>query len=208
MKLIEALNWRYAVKAFSDRKVETDKLQFILEATRLSASSYGLQPYRILVIQSEEIRRQLLEHSYGQDKVLHSSHLVVFAAQAALGDDAIDHFIQQVAHSRNQPVPELGAYADHIKSALAAKSPAELVAWAKNQAYLALGTFLSAAALTQVDACPMEGFDVAGYDRVLGLSEHQLTTAVICPVGYRHPDDPYAGYNKVRRPYGEMFLEM
>ncbi|MEE4144604.1 MAG: nitroreductase family protein [Halieaceae bacterium] len=149
-----------------------------------------------------------MEHSYGQDKVLHSSHLVVFAAQAALGYDAIDQFIQQVAQSRNQPVSELGTYADHIKGALAAKSPAELVAWAKNQAYLALGNFLSAAALTQVDACPMEGFDVAGYDRVLGLPEHQLTTAVICPVGYRHPDDPYAGYDKVRKPYGEMFLEM
>lgn len=208
MKLVEALNWRYAVKTFSDRKVEMDKLLFILEATNLSASSYGLQPYRILLIQSEEIRRQLVEHSYGQDKVLHSSHLVIFAAQTAVSDDAIDHFIQQVAQSRNQPVSELGAYADHIKSALAEKSPAELVAWAKNQAYLALGNFLSAAALTQVDACPMEGFDVAGYDRVLGLSEQQLTAAVICPVGYRHPDDPYAGYDKVRKPYGEMFLEV
>ena len=134
MILIEALNWRYAVKAFSDRKVEVDKLQFLLEATRLSASSYGLQPYRILVIQSEEIRRQLVEYSYGQDKVLHSSHLVIFAAQTAISDDAIDHFIQQVAQSRNQPVSELGAYADHIKSALAEKSPAELLAWAKNQA--------------------------------------------------------------------------
>jgi len=208
MKLIDALTWRYAVKTFSDRKVESDKLQSILEATRLSASSYGLQPYRILLVQSEEIRRQLVEYSYGQDKVLHSSLLVVFAAQTALGDDAIDHFIQQVAQSRNQPVSELGAYADHIKNALAAKSPGERVAWAKNQAYLALGNFLTAAALARVDACPMEGFDAAGYDQVLGLPEQQLTTAVICPVGYRHPDDPYAGYDKVRKPYDELFLEI
>lgn len=208
MELNEALTWRYAVKTFSDREVETDKLQFILEATRLSASSYGLQPYRILVIQSEEIRRQLVEHSYGQDKVLHSSHLMVFAAQKVVSDDAIDQFIQQVAQSRNLPVSELSAYADHLKNAVAAKSPAELVAWTKNQAYLALGNFLTAAALTQVDACPMEGFDVAGYDRVLGLQEQQLTTAVICPIGYRDPDDPYAGYDKVRKPYGEMILEM
>lgn len=208
MELNEALTWRYAVKTFSDREVEKDKLQFILEATRLSASSYGLQPYRILLIQSENIRQQLMEHSYGQDKVLHSSHLVVFAAQTAVGDEAIDQFIQQVAQSRNQPVHELSAYADHVKSAVAVKSQAELVAWSKNQAYLALGNFLTAAALTRVDACPMEGFDAAGYDRVLGLPEQQLTTAVICPIGYRHPDDPYAAYDKVRKPRGEMILEM
>ena len=133
---------------------------------------------------------------------------MVFAAQTSLDEDAIDHFIQQVALSRKQPVSELGAYADHIKSALAAKSTGERVAWAKNQTYLALGNFLSAAALAQVDACPMEGFDAAGYDRVLRLPEQQLTSAVICPVGYRHPDDPYAGYDKVRRPHGELFLEI
>lgn len=208
MTLIDALNWRYAVKAFSDREVETDKLQCILEATRLSASSYGLQPYRILVIQSEDIRRQLATYSYGQDKVLKSSHLVVFAAQTAVSDDAIDQFIEQLAQTRRQPVSGLGAYADHIKSAMAAKSPDELVAWSKNQAYLALGNFLAAAAFHQVDACPMEGFDAAGYDRVLGLPGHGLTTAVICPIGYRHADDRSADYDKVRKPFGEMFLEM
>lgn len=208
MELNEALKWRYAVKTFSDREVEPDKLQSILDATRLSASSYGLQPYRILVIQSQDTRAQLVEHSYGQGKVLHASHLVVFAAQTAVGDEAIDQFIQQVARSRNQPVSELRAYADHVKAAVTAKSPAELVAWSKDQAYLALGNFLTAAALRRVDACPMEGFDAAGYDRVLGLPEQQLTTAVICPIGYRHPDDPYADYDKVRRPYGEMILEM
>lgn len=208
MELNEALQWRYAVKTFSNREVEPDNLQSILDATRLSASSYGLQPYRILVIQSQDTRGQLVEHSYGQDKVLHASHLVVFAAQTAVGDEAIDQFIQQVARSRNQPVHELRAYADHVKAAVTAKSPAELVAWSKNQTYLALGNFLTAAALRRVDACPMEGFDAAGYDRVLGLSEQQLTTAVICPIGYRHPDDPYSAYDKVRRPYGEMIQEI
>ena len=208
MEINDALNWRYAVKTFSDRQVGKDKLQVILEATRLSASSYGLQPYRALVIQSKNIRQQLLEHSYGQDKVLHSSHLVIFAAQTTVSDDNIDQFIQQVALSRNLPTGELSAYADHIKNAVGMKAPAELVAWAKNQAYLALGNFLTAAALTQIDACPMEGFDAAGYDQVLGLAEQQLTTAVICPIGYRHPEDPYADYAKVRKPYGEMILEM
>lgn len=208
MKLTEALAWRYAVKAFSPREVEAETLRGILEATRMSASAYGLQPYRMLVIQAPELRRQLLEHSYGQDKVLHSSHLVVFAAHTALGTDAVDHYIQRAAASRNVPVSELDAYAQQIQGALARMSAAELVAWTKNQAYLALGNFLTAAALARVDTCPMEGFDAAGYDRVLGLSQQQLTTAVICPVGYRHADDPHAGYPKVRKPFGEMIAEL
>lgn len=208
MKLTETLAWRYAVKAFSPHEVPEDKLRCILDATRMSASAYGLQPYRILVIQAPELRRQLLEHSYGQDKVLHSSHLVVFAAHTALGADAVDRYIQRAAAARNEPVSELGAYAQQIKSALSQMSADELVAWTKNQAYLALGNFLTAAALARVDTCPMEGFDAAGYDRVLGLPQQELTTAVICPIGYRHPDDPYARYPKVRKPYEEMIAEI
>jgi nitroreductase/dihydropteridine reductase len=208
MELIEALNWRYAVKRFSGRVVEADKLRYLLEAARLSASAYGLQPYRILSIRSGDLRRRLVEHAYGQDKVLNSSHLLVFAAQTRLGDDAIGGLMARIAASRNQPVAELAAYAGQIEAALASWSPAERVAWAKNQAYLALGNLLAAAALLKVDACPMEGFDAGGFDRVLGLAERGLTTAVICPVGYRHPEDPYAGYPKVRMDSAELVLEL
>ncbi len=208
MELNTALNWRYAVKLFSDRTVDAGTLERMLEATRLSASSYGLQPYRILLVSSGETRRELVQYSYGQDKVLHSSHLAVFAARTALDAGEIDRYIERVAQSQARPVQELDAYAQQIKGAIAGKDPDELLAWAKNQAYLALGNFLAAAAVQRVDTCPMEGFDAAGYDRVLGLRERQLATAVICPVGYRHPDDAYAGYPKVRTPYHQMIREI
>ena len=207
-ELENALNWRYGVKQFSDQKISGDKLKALLEATRLSASSYGLQPYKILVIESQALRERLLPYSYGQDKIANSSHLVIFAVDKQIGDNTVDRYIQKYTQVCDVPIAQLDDYSAHMKSALNAKTAMQKSEWAHQQAYIALGNLLTSAALMQIDSCPMTGIDNQGYDKVLGLNEKGLTTSVICPLGYRHIDDQQAQNTKVRFDYDEIVLEL
>ncbi len=207
-ELQSALNWRYGVKQFNGEKINADQLTKLLEATRLSASSYGLQPYKILVIENKALREQLLPYSYGQDKIANSSHLVVFAVDKQIGDITVDRYIQKHAQVCDVSVEQLEDYSAHMKSALNAKTAVQQSEWAHQQAYIALGNLLTSAALMQIDSCPMTGIDSAGYDKVLGLDEKGLTTSVICPLGYRHIDDKQAHSTKVRFDYEEIVMEM
>jgi len=208
MELGEALNWRYAVQKFSDEKITDTKLKALINSVRLSASSYGLQPYKILVVESESVRKQLLPFSYGQDKIAQSSHLIVFAADTHVGDVTVDRYINKVASVTNKTLEELFKFSTHMKSALAKKTSQQKQDWAHQQAYIALGNLLTSAALMEIDSCPMTGVDVAGYDSVFGLDKKGLTTSVICPIGYRHPDDAQAYGPKVRFSYDEIVLEV
>ncbi|PHS68618.1 MAG: NAD(P)H-dependent oxidoreductase [Methylophaga sp.] len=208
MKLLEALDWRYAVKQFSDEKISAAEVKALLNAARLSASSYGLQPYNIIVVASDAIREQLLPFSYGQDKIAQSSHLIVFAAHTQVGEATVDRYIDKYALISNKPHSELSDFSNHMKSALAAKTPEQRQAWAHQQAYIALGNLLTCAAVMKIDSCPMTGIDSAGYDAVLGLDEKGLTTSVICPIGRRHHDDIQAHRPKVRFDYDEIVMEI
>lgn len=207
MNPIEALQWRYAVRKFSKRKLAAEVLRQLAEATRLSPSSYGLQPYKVLLVESKSIRRRLLAVSYGQEKVLQSSHLLVVAAETQIGDATVDRYIHKYAQLTGRPLNELADYAAHIKAALAGMTAEEKQAWAQQQAYLALGNLLTSAAVMKVDTCPMAGFDREGYDEVLGLEAQGLTATVICALGYRHPEDEHANTPKVRFDFGDMVLE-
>lgn len=208
MDVIDALNWRYATKQFSDKKVSSEIVNKLLEATRLSASSYGLQPYKLIVINSQDIKEKLLPFSYGQQQVVDSSHIIVFASETNIGDTTVDRYIKKQSEVENRPIAELHRFSDHMKSALASKTPQEKQQWSHQQAYIALGNLLTCAALMQVDSCPMGGFDVAGYDSVLDLANKALTTAVICPIGYRHVADRQLTQPKVRFDYDEMIIEV
>jgi len=208
MKPLEALEWRYAVKQFSDEKIGTVELKGLLNATRLSASSYGLQPYNIIVVESNTIREQLIPFSYGQDKIANSSHLIIFAAHTQVGDGTVDRYINKYAKITNRAHSELDNLSDHMKSALAAKTLEKKQEWAHQQAYIALGNLLTCAAMMKIDSCPMTGIDNAGYDAVLGLAEKYLTTSVICPIGRRHHNDDQAYRPKVRFDYDEIVIEM
>lgn len=206
MDILTALNWRYAVREFSPELVAEEKLTRLLEATRLSASSYGLQPYKFIVVIDKATREALLEHSYGQRKVLQSSHLIVLAAQTQIGDDMVERYINQVIATRGVDYEQLQGYADHMKSAIAVKSGAERQAWAREQVYIALGTLLTAAAVEGIDTCPMTGFNSTGYDQVLELPEMGLSATAICAVGKRADTDQAAQQAKVRYPYEDMVL--
>lgn len=198
MNLINALNWRYAVREFSNEIIAPEQLQQLLDATRLSASSYGLQPYHLLVIQSTAIKEQLIEFSLGQDKVAKCSHLLVFAAHTNIGDATVDRYIKQFSQTRAVEISQLANMQEHYKAALAVMDSNQRQEWAHQQAYIALGNFLTCAALMQIDTCPMTGIEFDGYDRVLGLREKNLTTTAVCPIGIRHAQDASAREQKVR----------
>ncbi len=208
MELLSALQWRYAVKQFSNEKISKVKLKELLNMTRLSASSYGLQPYNIIFVESSAIREQLLPYSYGQDKIANSSHLIIFAAHTQIGDVTVDKYIDKHAKVTDKPQSQLGDFSEHMKSALSNKSVTQKQEWAHQQAYIALGNFLTCAAAMKIDSCPMTGIDNAGYDKVLGLDKKGLTTSMISPIGYRHKDDKQAHSPKVRYDYDEIVMEI
>lgn len=208
MNIIEALNWRYAVREFSSERIDEQKLQELLNATRLSATSYGLQPYRMIVVDDRAIREQLLPYSYGQQKVVDCSHLIVFAAQTQIGDEMVDRYIQSVAGTRAKSVEELTGLSEHMKSVFAGMSGVQKKEWAHQQVHIALGTLLTAAAILQIDTCPMGGIESTGYDQVLGLGEQGLETSVTCALGVRHLQDSNAHLRKVRYDLSEMVVTM
>tara|TARA_R110001592_G_scaffold72078_1_gene219959 strand:+ start:2899 stop:3570 length:672 start_codon:yes stop_codon:yes gene_type:complete len=206
MNVIEALNWRYAVREFSNEKISDESLKTLLDATRLAATSYGLQPYRLMVIDDKELRKKLLEFSFGQKKVLYCSHLVVFAAQTNIGDSLVDNYIRKVSNVRKIPITELRDYADHIKAALSNKSDKQKREWAHQQAYIALGTLLTSAALLGIDTCPMGGIDARAYDDTLNFKSINLETSMVCALGVRAQQDKSAGLKKVRYDESEMLV--
>lgn len=208
MNIIEALNWRYAVRQFSQQRIDDLKIKQLIEATRLSATSYGLQPYRMIIVDDIQTRKKLMPYSFGQQKVVECSHLIVFAAQPYPGKEMIDEYIHSVARIRQQSIDELKGLAGHMRSVFADMSSEQKRAWAHQQVHIALGTMLTAAATMKIDSCPMGGFDAAGYDNVLGLNKRGLETSVICALGVRHPDDHSAQLEKVRYEQDEMVIQI
>ena len=206
MSVIEALNWRYAVRQFSSDHIDEEKVQELLTATRLSATSYGLQPYRLIVVNDINVRKELFHYAMGQDKVVNCSHLVVFAAQKDVSDAMVDRYIHSVAQTRGVSVESLQGLANHMKEVFACKNVKQKREWAHQQAYIALGTLLTTAAIMKIDSCPMTGFESDGFNRVLGLNELGLESSIICALGARHPDDRNARLRKVRYDQSEMVI--
>lgn len=207
MKLLNALNWRYAVREFSDAHIPETLLNTLLEATRLSASSYGLQPYKLALVRSESLKARLLTHSYGQEKVLHSSLLLVFAAETNIGEHTVDRYVNELSKQRRIEVSDIQGYVDHMKSALLTKTQDQRQQWAREQTYIALGNFLTSAAILGIDTCPMTGFDSNAYDQELGFQSKGLQTVAIAALGERSVEDQSASDTKVRIPMEDFLLE-
>ena len=206
MELIKNLQWRYATKKFdTTKKVSKNDLNKLQEAVQLSVSSYGLQLYKVLIIENLEIRAQLKPVSWNQSQITDASHLFVFCNYTDATPEAIDAFIKQTAETRNLDLEQLNGYGDFIKSKLAEKSDEEKTSWLKSQTYLALGNLLNACAELKIDACPMEGFEPEAYNEILGLDKQGLSAAVIAPIGYRHLEDHTIGQQKVRKSMEVLF---
>jgi nitroreductase/dihydropteridine reductase len=209
MSLVDKLTWRYATKKFdSTKKIAADKLQYILDAVQLAPSSLGLQHYRVLVIEDAAVRAKLREVGYGQSQITDASQLIVFAAENNINEEFAKKYIDNVAATRNVPREALAGFEGMVLAAINARTPEQLLIWAQKQAYIALGVLVAAAAEQDVDICPMEGFDPAGFDKVLGLTEKGLTATVIATIGYRAEDDKTSMAAKVRRPASELFIHI
>jgi nitroreductase len=199
-ELIASLQWRYATKVFDSAKTIDPAIWQALEQTLvLTPSSYGLQPWKFLVITDREMRAKLREHSWGQAQVTDCSHYVIFASLRKINEADIDRFLKRASEVRSAPIDSLAGYRNMMIGDVV-RGPRSHAAneWAARQAYIALGNFMTAAALLQVDTCPMEGFSPPEYDRILGLEARGLTAAVCCAAGYRSASDKYAALPKVR----------
>lgn len=200
-ELVEALEWRYATKIFDPaRKIPADTWRALERALILTPTSYGLQPYQFLVINDPAKRAELLPHSWGQKQVVDASHFVVFTAKTRMTEADVDKLIRRTVEIRKLPAAEaLGTYRFMMLGDVV-NGPRGKIAheWATRQTYIALGNLMTCAAVLGVDACPMEGFVPAEYDRVLNLNGSGYAAVVACALGYRSHDDKYAKLAKVR----------
>ncbi|GAB3782480.1 NAD(P)H-dependent oxidoreductase [Spirosoma horti] len=209
MELLEAMNWRYAAKKMNGQKVPAQKVDTILEAIRLSASSVGLQPYNVIVIDNHELKGKIHEKACPQPQIVEGSHLLVFAHWASLEASQIDTYINLIADTRNVPVDSLTPFADSIKAGLLSKTPEDQAVWASRQAYIGLGSALIAAATEHVDATPIEGFNAAALDELLDLPAKGLRSVALVALGYRDEEKDFlAKAPKVRRAKEEFFIEL
>lgn len=204
--LLELQEWRYAVKKFdASRKIDNSTWDALEQTLVLTPSSFGLQPWKFLVITSQAVKEQLKPASWNQSQVTDCSHHVVFCAKANVTEADVDLFIERMAEVRGSEVQSLKGYRDVI-AGFATKAAKEgwLKQWTAKQVYIALGNLMTSAAALGVDTCPMEGFEPAKYDEILGLPAEGLNAVVGCCVGYRSADDRYATAKKVRFPIEEL----
>jgi nitroreductase / dihydropteridine reductase len=205
MSLIKDLNWRYATKNMNGKKVSEKKLNIILDAINLAPSSYGLQPFKVLVVKSKSLKAKLGAAAYNQPQVTNSSHVLVFAVPATITEADVVAFLSNLSATRGVPMDKLEGYKNMMLGTVNGLTPEHQQIWAAKQAYIALGFGLAAAAEQKIDACPMEGFDRDGFDKILGLAKKGLKSAVILPIGFRHEDDKTANAPKVRKSKEQMF---
>ena len=205
-QVLDQLRWRYATKLFDpERRIGDEDWAALEEALVLTPSSYGLQPWQFFIITNQALKDSLIPASYNQRQVADCSHLVVMAVRTEMTEADIDRLIDFTAETRGIDAAALAGYRNlMIGDIVTGPRSADAVGWAKLQSYIALGNFMTTAALMGIDTCPMEGFLPAAYDEALDLDQRGLTTAVLCPAGYRHAEDKYASLPKVRYPAAEV----
>ncbi len=204
---LENQNWRYATKKFDvTKKISNSDLDILKEAIRLTSSSYGLQPYKVLVIENPEVRAKLLPASWGQSQIIDASHLIVFANYTKIDSNDIDSFFKNICDTRNMPLDPLLGYKEFMTNSIKSKSNEEINIWNQKQTYLALGNLLNVAADLKIDVCPMEGFVPEQYNEILGLNKLNLNASLVAAVGYRSSEDATQHYKKVRKSNEDLFI--
>jgi nitroreductase/dihydropteridine reductase len=203
--IIEDLNWRYAVDQFDPKqKVSDDDLNTILEAFRLAPSSYGLQPLKLLVIENDALRSEMLPLSYNQRQVVDCSHLFVICAYNRITEQLIEELIELTSIAQNKAPESMEGYTNFLKRTILAMDPDDMKSWNARQAYIALGHILHTCAQLRIDSTPMEGFQKEAYDELLGLNGQNLHSVVACPIGYRSEHDTQQHQPKVRKPLNDV----
>ena len=208
-KIIEDLNWRYATKKFdSTKKITPDDLLTIQESLRLVPSSYGLQPLKYLFINDSSLRMQLKENSFNQSQITDASHMIVFCSLIDIKENHIDQYIENIAKTRSQEIEKIVGFGDYMKKEIFPMDKSLLANWNSKQAYIALGQVLHTCAILRIDATPMEGFKADKYDEILGLTEQNLKSILVCAFGYRSSDDLNSSLLKVRKSHNDLFYSI
>ncbi|HEY6914892.1 MAG TPA: NAD(P)H-dependent oxidoreductase [Paludibacter sp.] len=206
MNLIDKLNWRYATKRMNGTKVPQDKVDKILEAIRLAPTSFGLQGFKVIVIEDEALREQIFNKACQQPQIKEASHVLVFAANRKISQEQVDEYMQLIATTRGISVTDLSGFRAAFDGVVAGTAEQNFV-WTARQAYIAFGVGIAAAALEEVDATPMEGFSADALNEILGLSEQNLGAVTILTLGYRdETNDHLANAPKVRKSKENLFV--
>ncbi|MBL4642641.1 MAG: NAD(P)H-dependent oxidoreductase [Flavobacteriaceae bacterium] len=209
MNIIESLEWRYAAKKFDGKKILTkEQIHTLKTAFNLTATSYGLQPVKMVVLKNKKIQQQLVAHSWNQQQVAQASHVLVICTQDNINEEDIEKYFELVKYTRNTPDEILNPFKDYLKTDISNKSENQLALWMKNQAYIALGNLLTVAAIEKIDSCPMEGFNPEKYDEILELKKYNLKSALVLPVGFRAEDDYMKDLKKVRKNITDVVIEI
>jgi nitroreductase len=209
MKTIESLKWRYAVKKFDDNKSITEQqLNTLKESFNLTATSYGLQPLKLVVVQNKDIQKELVSHSWNQNQILEASHVLIICIQDNYTSEEVKNYFNLVQKIRNTPDTVINPFKEFLTAEIEKKTQKELLIWNKNQAYIALGNLLTVCALEKIDSCPMEGFIPEKYDETLKLKEHNLTSVLVLPIGIRADDCYMKDLKKVRKNIEDVILEI
>ena len=201
--------WRYATKKFdSSKKINSEDLAILKEAIQLSTSSYGLQPYKVFIIENQEIRAKIQPVAWGQSQIVDASHVIVFANMLNFGEEEIESYLRNLAETRRINIEKIKPYGDFMKLKIIELPEETRNNWTSKQTYLALANLLNAAAELKIDVTPMEGFDPKAVNEILGLTEMGLNASLIATVGYRHADDATQHYAKVRKSEKELFINL
>ena len=208
-EILDKLNWRYATKTFdSSKKLSAEQVNALKTAVQLAPSSYGLQPYKVIVVSNQEIKEKLKPVAYGQTQLTDASHVFVFATYKDFNLSHVDEYAENIATTRGISKSDIQGFIDVMNGTVSSLTAEQLQVWNAKQTYIALGVLLETAALLNIDACPMEGFDASAFDEILGLKDQNLQTLAIAPVGYRSADDQYQHYKKVRVAEEDLFIDL
>lgn len=206
---IKSANWRYATKKFdTSKKVSTKDLETLKEAIQLATSSYGLQPYKVLIVENPELRAKLQPAAWGQSQIVDASQVLVFANIVNFGENEIDSYLTNISTTRDLDIESLKGYGDFMKSKITTLPEEVRNIWTSKQTYLAMGNLLNAAAELNIDVTPMEGFETSKVNEILGLYELGLNVSLIATIGYRHKEDATQHYIKVRKSKEELFINL
>lgn len=207
--VLDNLSWRYATKKFdTSHKMPEATWAALQHSMVLAPSSYGLQPWKFLVVVDKAIRKQLREVAYNQPQITDASYLVVLARKKVVTAEDVGHYIERIASVRGVSKESLSGFRDAMLGTIAGLTPEKMDVWTSRQVYIALGFFLSTAAMLGVDACPMEGFDAAKFDQILGLEHQGLAATVVAAAGFRAADDPVSKLAKVRFSEAEVVVRV
>ncbi len=209
MNSIEKLEWRCATKKFDNTKKLSEEQLHILKSTfTLTATSYGLQPLKMLVISNQKIKNSLLEHAYNQKQIVDSSHVLVICIKTVIDSNYIDQKFDLEKDIRGTPEETINGFRTFLKDTFKNKTSDEIENSSINQAYIALGNLMTVCAYEKIDSCPMEGFNPEKFDEILDLKNQQLKSILLLPVGFRADDDFMSTLKKVRIPVEESVIEI